>query len=136
MAIQSDDIMRALGRLEEGVQRLREDFEDEKDAAHESRAVIHRRLDEHVHAISELRGDVSIGIKVDAQVRNDLQELKATVDANQTAVAPSIAEWRRMKAIGIGLAGLLALGGISIGAMLAYMGDIAVTAIRHWLKIN
>jgi hypothetical protein len=41
-----------------------------------------------------------------------------------------------MKTIGLGFAGLLALGGISLGAMLAYASDTAVNAVRHWLRIG
>jgi hypothetical protein len=47
----NDDIMHAIARLEAGLDavgesgHLRNDFIDEKDHAHESRAVIHRRLD-------------------------------------------------------------------------------------------
>jgi hypothetical protein len=50
----NDDIMHAIARLEAGMDavgvgeslgHLRNDFIDEKDHAHESRAVIHQRLD-------------------------------------------------------------------------------------------
>ncbi len=41
----NDDIMLALGKLQEGVDRLRVDFQDEKGMTHESRSVIHQRLD-------------------------------------------------------------------------------------------
>lgn len=128
--------MHKLGRLEEGVRQLREDFKEEKETAHESRAVIHRRLDEHVEVISGIKTDVAIAAKVDAQVRDELKALKVTVDGNRDAIQPSIDEWARMKTIGIGIVGLLALGGLSVGAALVWMGDAAVTAVRHWLKID
>lgn len=131
-----NDILLALGRVQEGVDRLREDFSDEKDMAHESRAAIHRRLDDQAGEIAGLKTDVAISAQIDAQVRERLKTLAETVEANREEVEPSISEWRRMKSMGIGLAGLLALGGLSFGAVLMWMSDTAVNAIRQWLKIG
>lgn len=132
----NEDIMLALGRLQEGVDRLRADFQEEKRAAHESRSTIHRRLDEQAEDIARLKTDVAIAGKIEAQLRDEIKQLKETVEANHEEFEPSIAEWRRMKSIGIGLAGLLALGGLSFGAVLTWMGDAAVSAVRHWLRIS
>lgn len=56
----NEDILRALGRLEEGVKRIREDFQEEKHNAHESRAVIHARLDSQARQIGHLDTTVAI----------------------------------------------------------------------------
>lgn len=130
-----NDVLLALGRVQEGVDRLREDFQEEKQLARDSRAAIHRRLDEHADDLSDLRKDVAISAHVDAQVRNELKALTETVESNQAQVEPSVKEWQRMKALGIGLTGLLALGGLSIGAVLIWMSETAANAVRHWLKL-
>lgn len=123
-----EDIFLALGELKGGVDGLRRDFQEEKSTAHESRATIHRRLDEQAEEIAKVRTDVAVDGEITAQVRNEVKALKETV-------GPSLEEWKRMKTLGIGIAGLLALGGLSVGAMLMWASDTASTAIRHWLKI-
>lgn len=132
----ADEISLMLGQVLEGVKQLRADFQEEKQNAHESRATVHRRLDEHAEEIGKLRTDVAVHGQVEAQVRNEVKALGAQVAANQEAMQPSVDDWKRMKALGIGIAGLLALGGLSIGAMLMWAGDAAATAVRHWLKIT
>ncbi|MDV4166177.1 DUF1515 domain-containing protein [Rhizobium leguminosarum] len=131
-----NDIMHALGRVQEGVDRLREDFGDEKRSAHESRAVIHNRLDDQTGKIGHLETTVAISGGVDAQLRDQIAELRKIVAENHEAVQPALEEWRRMKSIGIGISGLIAFAGLTIGGIITYVGDGAVTAIRHWLKIN
>ncbi|RUX03178.1 MAG: DUF1515 domain-containing protein [Mesorhizobium sp.] len=131
-----EDIFLALGRVQEGVEQLREDFQEEKRNAHESRTALHRRLDEQAAEISSLKTDVAIHGKIEAQVRNEVRALGDKVEANQKAVQPSVDDWKRMKTLGIGIAGLLALGGLSFGAFIMWAGDAAATAVRHWLKIN
>jgi hypothetical protein len=126
------DVMLLLGSVQTSVERLREDFKEEKDAAHESRAVIHRRLDEHVGVISSIKTDVAISAEVDAQVRNELKALQDTV---KDSITPAVDDWKRMKSIGVGLAGLLALGGLSLGAVLIWMGETAATVIKRWLGL-
>jgi hypothetical protein len=91
-ATSNDDILRALGRvegrllgIEESVSLLREDVSDEKDNAHESRTVIHRRLDEQAKQISHLDTTVAITGGVDAQIREEIKSLKDTVDKNHEA---------------------------------------------------
>ncbi|TBY41578.1 DUF1515 domain-containing protein [Rhizobium leguminosarum] len=135
-ATSNDDIMRALGRVEEGVRRIREDFQEEKDNAHDSRAVIHKRLDEQAKQIAHLDTTVAISGGVDATLREEIKGLKETVAKNQEAVQPALEEWKHMKRLGVGISGLIALAGLTIGGLLSWAGDAAVTAIRHWLKIN
>lgn len=128
--------MHALGRVEEGVKRIREDFQEEKQSAHESRAVIHARLDSQAKQIGHLDTTVAISSGVDATLREEIKALKETVDRNHAAVQPALEEWKRMKTLGVGISGLIAFAGLTIGGIVAYVGDGAVGAIRHWLKIN
>ncbi|MBB3453871.1 putative coiled-coil protein SlyX [Rhizobium sp. BK313] len=138
-----NDVMLTLGKLLEGQERsretielLRDDFQDEKKNAHESRAVIHRRLDEHSNKLAHLETTVAISGEVDAQLRDQIAALKEVVEKNHQEVSPAIEEWKRMKTLGVGISGLIAFSGLTIGTVIAWFGDNAVTAIRHWLKLN
>jgi hypothetical protein len=142
-ATSNDDILRALGRvegrllgIEESVSLLREDVSDEKDNAHESRTVIHRRLDEQARQIHLLDMTVTVSSNVDGQIRDEIKTLKDTVENNHEAVAPTLEEWKRMKTIGYGISGLIAFAGLTVGAVVTWASDGAVAALRHWLKIN
>ncbi|MGR9274734.1 DUF1515 domain-containing protein [Rhizobium leguminosarum] len=139
----NDDILRALGRvegrltgIEESVSLIREDLGDEKDNARESRAVIHRRLDEQRQQIHLLDKVVEISSGVDATLREEIKSIKETVQKNHEAVAPTLEEWKKMKTLGYGISGLIAFAGLTVGGIVAYASDGAVAWIRHWLKIN
>lgn len=139
----NEDIMHAIGKLEgsltginESVAQLRRDVGDEKANAHESRSVIHRRLDEQAKQISHLDTTVAITGGVDAQIREEIKSLKETVNKNHDAVTPALDEWKRLKTLGMGISGMIAFAGLTTGGIIAYMSDGAVSALRHWLKIN
>lgn len=139
----NDDILRALGRvegrltgIEDNVALLRREVSDEKTNAHDSRAVIHARLDEQARQIAHLDTSVAISDGADAQIRQEIRSLKETVEKNQEMVAPALEDWKRMKSIGYGISGLIAFAGLTIGGIIAYASDGAVAALRHWLKIN
>lgn len=139
----NDDILRALGRvegrltgIEENVSLLREEVSDEKQNAHESRSVIHRRLDEQGAQINLLDKAVVINTGVDAQVRDELKSIKETVQKNNEAVQPTLEEWKRLKTLGYGVSGLIAFAGLTIGGIIASASDGAVAWLRHWLKIT
>jgi hypothetical protein len=143
MTTSNDDIMRALGRvegrltgIEENVSLLRNEVSDEKDNAHQSRSVLHRRLDEQGKQINLLDKVVEINAGVDAQVRDELKAIKDTVQKNHEAVQPTLEDWKRLKTLGYGISGLIAFAGLTIGGMVAYASDGAVAWLRHWLKIN
>ena len=138
----NEDLMLALGRLEgkltgidEKVALLRDDVSDEKENAHESRSVIHRRLDEQMKQIHLLDKVVEISSGVDATLRDEIKALKETVDKNHAATQPALEEWTRMKSIGYGISGLIAFAGLTTGAIVTWMSDGAVAWLRHWLKI-
>lgn len=139
----NDDILRALGRvegrltgIEENVSLLREEVSDEKQNAHESRSVIHRRLDEQGTQINLLDKAVVINTGVDAQVRDELKSIKETVQKNHETIQPTLEEWKRLKTLGYGISGLIAFAGLTIGGMVAYASDGAAAWIKHWLKID
>ncbi|MBX5148492.1 DUF1515 domain-containing protein [Rhizobium lentis] len=139
----NDDILRALGRvegrltgIEENMALLREDVSDEKENAHESRSVVHRRLDEQAKQIARLDTTVAISGGVEATLREEIKGLRETVEKNHASTQPALEDWKRIKAIGYGISGLIALAGLTVGGVVAYASDGAVTWLRHWLKIN
>ncbi|MBY5869072.1 hypothetical protein HFN58_30460 [Rhizobium leguminosarum] len=88
----NDDIMHGIGNLEgsltginESVVQLRKDVGDEKANAHESRSVIHRRLDDQAKQIAHLDATLAITGGVDAQIREEIKSLKETVNKNHDA---------------------------------------------------
>jgi hypothetical protein len=111
------------------------DFQDEKGMAHESRAVIHQRLDNQALQIAHMETTIAVSGQIDAQERGEIQSLKETVEKNQGIVTPAIDEGKRMKTLGVGISGLIALAGLTIGGIVAYMSETAVAAVRHWLRI-
>lgn len=117
------------------LEQLRDDIATERETERASRARLHERMDEVVDRVGRIEGDVRILGQVDGQVRQEVQDLSATVTKNQNEAQPTIDEWKRIRAIGIGFAGILAIGGVSVGAMAVYAGETLVNAIRHWLRI-
>lgn len=111
----NDDILRALGRvegrlsgIEHSVSHLRDELSDEKDNAHESSSVIHRRLDKQAKKIAHLDTTMAISGGVDATLREEIKSLTKTVEKNHEAVAPTLEEWKKMKTLGYGISGLIA----------------------------
>lgn len=139
----NDEIMRAIGRvegrltgIEENVTLLRDEVSDEKQNAHESRSVIHRRMDEQAKQIAHLDTTVAITGGVDAQIREEIKSLKATVDQHHAVTQPALEDWKRLKTLGYGVSGLIAFAGLTVGAVATWASDGAVSWLRHWLKIN
>ena len=124
-----EDIAMMIGKLDANVDRLRQDFSDEKDASHRNRAVVHRRLDEQAGWIAEMKTSMAL-------LTQDVADLRKAQDDQHAAIMPSVADWKRMKALGLTFATLLAIGGISFGSFLVWAGDAAVQTVRTWLRIN
>jgi len=118
------------------LEQLRDDFAAERDASRISRAGLHRRLDEVNERLGRLDTGVALSGQADAQVRSELDRLARQVDDNQAAIAPSIEEWQRIRRLGLGIVGLMTAGGLTIGALVQWGGDSAVSAMRAWLHIR
>ncbi|MDF2618610.1 MAG: hypothetical protein K0S00_1269 [Xanthobacteraceae bacterium] len=96
-----------------------------------------RRQDHIADELGELKVAVHVDVQVSAQHRDQSEARFEAIERTLSQeIKPQTEEWKRMKTIGLGFAGLLALGGISFGAMLAYASDTAVNAVRHWLRIG
>ena len=118
------------------LEQLRDDFAAERDVSHAGRAAMHRRLDEVSERLARLDTNVALSGQADAQLRGEIDRLARKVDANQAAVAPSIDEWKRIRGLGLGIVGLMTAGGVTLGALVQWGGDSAVSAARAWLHVH
>src|SRR5690606_25164533 len=91
-------IMHALGRLEEGQERQRADFEDEKEASRESRGRMHAKLE-------RIEETVTMAGQVAAQARDKAGEVGRSVTED---VKPATDDFKRMRTVGV--VGLSVLG--------------------------
>jgi len=134
----NDDLMRVLGQLEskldavaERIDRADDLFNEERRSAHESRSVIHRRLDEQAEKIGSLRTDIEIHGKIEAQLRDNIASLKQTVS---TEISPTIDEWKRIKFLGGVVSGALIALGVTAGAAAAWLYDWLAIVLRYLSK--
>lgn len=122
----TNEVLLRLGELSASVQHLLNDIGDEKIAARDNRAAMHRRLDEQARELFALKTELTLS----RQVVEDLARTQADT------VLPAVADWRDMKATGLRIVGVLAIGGVSLGASMAWFSDQAVSLLRHWLRIG
>lgn len=122
----TNEVLLRLGELSASVQHLLADFGDEKIAARDNRAAMHRRLDEQARDLSALKTELTLS----RQVVEDLARIQAET------VLPAVSDWRDMKTTGLRVVGVLAIGGVSLGAAMAWFSDQAVSLLRHWLRIT
>lgn len=122
----ANEVLVRLGELSASVQHLCTDFGDEKIVARDNRAAMHRRLDEQARELSALKTELTLS----RQVVEDLARTQADT------VLPAVEDWRDMRRAGLAVVGLLALGGVSLGAAMAWFSDQASVLVRHWLRIG
>lgn len=134
----NEDIIRMLVRIEakqeeagKVMDRLLDDFADEKKSAHESRAGLHRRLDEHADRISSLRTDIEIHGQIGAQLRDNIKGLKETVE---TDISPTIDEWKRIKFLGGAASAALIALGVTAATAVAWIYDWLAIVLRYLSK--
>ena len=103
-----NDIYKSIGGLTAEVQGLRRDMETserraslENREADEKRAVVHRRMDEIVSEVGEIKTDI-------ATITEQVKDSKAVTD--------DVKKWKLM---GIGALGVVGLGGAALGVTLA-----------------
>jgi len=116
----------------EMLRQLRQDFADERDAAHTSRAATHKRIDDLTDRVGRMDTTMAVAGQVQAQVRGEVDGLRKAV----SDLAPTVDEWRRIRQLGLGIVGLMTAGGLTVGAILAAGGNWLVDMIRHWLRLQ
>jgi hypothetical protein len=126
VADELNDIMRALGRVEAGQERMRADFDEEKEHTRESRERTYRKLE-------KIEQDVTIVGKVAAQARDKVDEVEKLV---LTDVKPATDDFKRMRTVGFVGISLLGFAFTALGITLATVGEGVVTTIRAWLRIH
>ncbi len=120
------EIMRILGRLEEGQKRQQEDVEEVKETARESRDKTHAKLD-------HLDGTVAIVGQVAAQAREESAAVKKVLEED---VLPVTEEVKRMRLMGMGAIAVLGFAFTALGITVATVGQGAVDMVRSWLHIQ
>lgn len=128
MAISEDsfrEIMLALGRLEEGMERQREDFESEKIETRQSRLSTSNKLD-------KIEEDVAIVGKTAAQARDKADSVERVVIDD---VRPVTDEIKRAKLKGIGALWAVGIIATLFGVSIASIGEHAINLIRSFLRI-
>lgn len=94
---------------------------------------MHERHDELASDLSNLRLDVGITGQINAQVREEVKALGERVAQHKAEIQPSIEDWRKIKNLGLGITGILAIGGLSVGAMLTMGLDAVKSLLRQWI---
>lgn len=128
-----------LGQLIEGVAGLRrditdlrDDFDTEKDHAHDSRKDVHRKIDDLAGRVGDVETTVQVAGQVTAQTRDRIDAMDKTLN---TDVKPTVDEFKRMKLIGWSVVGIVGLGGTAFGASLIWWGEQVAIAVRGFLRI-
>lgn len=119
-------ILRTLGRLEEGQERMRADFDAEKEATRESRGRMHTKLE-------KIEEDLAIVGQVAAQAREESAATKKLVDEE---IKPVTDDVKRMRMIGLGIVGLVGFAFTALGITLATVSEGVVQVVRTWLRIS
>ena len=126
-------VLLAIGRLQASVDHMQRDFAEEKRSATESRRALYERHDDLQEQIGGLKMDLQVSGQITAQVREEVKAVSAKVDQHKEDIQPSIDDWRRIKTLGLGVTGVLAIGGLSVGAVLAAGMDAFRAVMRSWL---
>lgn len=125
VTVDHGEIMRALGRLEEGQTRLWQEVAEEKEHSNESRGRMHAKL-ERIEENVRIVGDVA------AQARDAVAEVTKTVVED---VKPQTDDYKRVRAIGKGTIWAVGIVAAGLGVSVATVGEQIVNAIRGWLRI-
>lgn len=143
MPVTNADIMRTLGRLEEG-----------QEHAKTSREVIHQRLDKQTDILSDVaetlrktQNALDITSEVATQARDEVLKLRTEVDRDVKPQLASVGTFRadaepvitNIKNLRRGLSLVLwllgACGALTVGT-LTVANDYAKDLVRNWLELN
>lgn len=138
MASDLGEIMQLIRENNEHLRRQMEDLKtmvrEDSHKASESRAAVHRRLDEHAEQLGHLESTVAISGHIDAQLRDKIDELKDDLGTHQKRVEPFIEDLRRMRLVGWGITGLIALAGLTFGSLIVWANEATRALLKYWLR--
>lgn len=110
---------------------------DQNDLILELLQAIMKRQDTLVDEVSELKVAVAVDVQVSAQHRDKSEARFDSIEATlRDDIKPQTDDFRRMKTVGLGIVGLIAMGGFTVGGFIVWAGDVAVNWIRQWLRIS
>jgi hypothetical protein len=98
---------------------------------------INAKQDQLVDRVSRVETAIAVGAvsteATDASFHARLEALEKLIAED---VKPQTDDLRRWKRLGVGFLAISGIGGATVVSALAWFGDTAVTAIRHWLRIT
>lgn len=125
------EIMRILGRLEEGQERQRADFETEQEHTREARQRTYEKLE-------KIDVDVSIVGKVAAQARQEAADARDKAAAVEKVVVedvkPTTDEIKRMRQRGIGALWAVGVVATLFGATISDVLQSLIKIVMGWLN--
>jgi hypothetical protein len=113
------------------IEQLRADMTAERNESRQSRARTHERMDEVFERLGKIDTSMAIAGTTDAQMRDEMNTLKNTVNS----IVPAAREWSMAKRIGLAGASAVGLGAAGLGAWIAWAGDQAAAALRALLRL-
>jgi hypothetical protein len=120
------EVMLMLGRLDEGQERQRKDFDEEKRASSESRGRVHAKLE-------KIEEDVSIVGQVAAQARDKANTVEQVVIDD---VKPVTDEIKKARLKGIGALWAIGIMATVFGFSAATVAGDVITWARRLLRIE
>jgi hypothetical protein len=98
---QMGELIASQRAIQEDLRRIEDKLQRSDDKSEESRSKMHRRIDDVVGTVSEVKTGV-------ATLERDVKEMKPVTD-----------ELRRWKLLGMGALGMIGVGGIALGVSFA-----------------
>lgn len=121
-----NDLMHMLGQIQAGQNSMREEFLEERRSAAESRRILFQKTDELSADVAKLKTDVAI-------TGQEVKALGEKVAQHKAAIDPAVADWVRIKNLGLGFTGIVGLGGAYLLTIAANGWDNLRDAIKSWL---
>lgn len=115
------DIAIMVGSVEAGLRLLTQFVMDDRERAADSRAAIHRRLDDQTARMTDIEKAVT-------KLEN-LEERLVSVEADAKVI-------RQIKTIGGIVSFMLVSLGVSVAGVLLWASDFARTSVLHWLGLG
>lgn len=119
---QLGELVAGMRSLQDSIKRVEEQSRRSEDKSDQSRAAVHRRMDEMVVRVSGIEQTMVV-------VKEDVSEMKPTVAALDDTVSvmetdvkgmkPVTDDVKRWKLMGIGALGMIGIGGIALGVSFA-----------------
>ncbi len=98
---QMGELIASQRAIQEDLRRIEDKIQRSDDKSDESRAKMHRRIDDAVGVVAEVKTSV-------ATLEKDVKEMKPVTD-----------DVRRWKLMGIGALGMMGIGGVALGVSFA-----------------